>query len=463
MDFLASLSSGLVVLLLLSLFIAFAFEFVNGFHDTANAVATVIYTNSLPPRTAVILSGCFNFLGVILSGIGVAYSIVYLLPVELLMDATSSAGLAMVLSLLLAALSWNLGTWYLGLPSSSSHALIGSILGIGLVHGVLNGKPFGTGVNWGKAHEVSLSLFLSPLVGFVCAAILLLICKRYIPAKSLYQAPKDDQPPPKWIRTILIFTCSGVSFGHGSNDGQKGMGLIMLILIGIIPGYFAVNQSHSKAQVQDLIVATEKLEDLTKNHPQIPEHLALHLQKVRTLLEGKGTFRELTNEDRLAIRNHLLAVHNEESVFVSILPTLPGDQQVGIKLSLQHLRAPIEYVPLWVVIGVALALGIGTMVGWKRIVVTIGEKIGNTHLTYAQGGCAEVTAMSTILAADLGGMPVSTTHVLSSGVAGTMAANKSGINLQTIKKIALAWVFTLPATMALSAIFFIFAKWVLGA
>lgn len=454
MDFLGSLSTGLIVLLFLALFIAFAFEFVNGFHDTANAVATVIYTQSMSPRLAVLWSGFFNFLGVLMSGIAVAYSIVYLLPVDLLIQSSSTGGLAMVLSLLLSAICWNLGTWYLGLPASSSHALIGSILGIGLIHGLFTNHHFGEGVNWGEARKVGLSLLLSPLFGFCLAALLLFVSKRLIPVKSLYLPPREKQPPPPWIRAILIFTCTGVSFGHGSNDGQKGMGLIMLILIGIIPTHFALNSNQSPEAIASVVRAADHLATYLGDQSNPPKDALPRLELVRDRLAGKNSNLELPENERLEVRNALLALRDDLGVVAQSIPTSNAIEAAKLKESIKTLRTPIEYVPLWVVIGVALALGIGTTVGWKRIVVTVGEKIGKAHLTYAQGAAAEITAMSTILAADLGGLPVSTTQVLSSGVAGTMAANGSGINLDMVKKIALAWFLTLPATMILSVSFY---------
>ena len=153
--------------LFFALALALSFEFVNGFHDTANAVATVIYTNSLRSTHAVVWSGIWNFLGVLSSGGAVAFGILALLPVELILNVGSAAGFAMVFSLLLSAIIWNLGTWYLGLPASSSHTLIGSILGVGMANAMLRGGgSFGDGVNWGKAREVGLSLWVSPRFGF---------------------------------------------------------------------------------------------------------------------------------------------------------------------------------------------------------------------------------------------------------------------------------------------------------
>src|SRR5271165_5802430 len=242
------------VLLGIALTIALAFEFVNGFHDTANAVATVIYTHSLQPNFAVVWSGTFNFLGVLVSSGAVAFGIVSLLPVELILQVGSGAGFAMVFALLLAAILWNLGTWYFGLPASSSHTLIGSIMGVGLMNQLMATSPSGTsGVDWAQATKIGESLLFSPLIGFSVAALLLLIAKSTIKIPALYHEPKGNQPPPLLIRALLVLTCTGVSFAHGSNDGQKGMGLIMLILIGTVPTAYALNRTMHETEVAQFV------------------------------------------------------------------------------------------------------------------------------------------------------------------------------------------------------------------
>src|SRR5271167_4180710 len=230
-------------LLGVALLTALAFEFVNGFHDTANAVATVIYTHTMEPHVAVVWSGMWNFLGVLASSGAVAFGIVSLLPVELILQVGGRAGFAMVFALLVAAIIWNLGTWWFGLPASSSHTLIGSIIGVGVVNALMRGRDGTSGVDWSKATEIGYALLLSPLVGFACAALLLLLLKMLIRNPALYAAPEGNKAPPLWIRGLLILTCTGVSFAHGSNDGQKGMGLIMLILIGTVPTTYALNKT----------------------------------------------------------------------------------------------------------------------------------------------------------------------------------------------------------------------------
>ena len=452
-----SIGATTLALLFLCLAIALGFEFVNGFHDTANAVATVIYTRSLKPWKAVVWSGFMNFLGVLFGGVAVAFSIVHLLPVDLLINIGKSAGLLMVLSLLLSAIIWNFGTWYFGLPSSSSHALIGSILGVGLASSLFSNQGFGAGVNWTKAREVALSLLISPLVGFCLAGGLLLLSKAFIRNQRLYREPTGNEPPPFWIRVILLLTCTGVSFAHGSNDGQKGVGLIMLILIGILPAHYAVNSRLDLVQLKGTLAQIELMDGLVGRFGADDEAKTIRqeLRQIHETLSAKQSLTDLSAQERSALRASILDVDEKLSDFeVSHSASLSVETRGVLRSGRGHLRKLVDFVVTWVVIAVALALGIGTTVGWKRVVVTVGEKIGKTHLTYAQGASAELVAMSTIAGADLLGLPVSTTHVLSSGIAGTMAANQSGLQLKTVRAIATAWLLTLPVTMILSATLF---------
>ncbi len=452
-DAVADLPTMSALFFALALLIAFGFEFINGFHDTANAVTTVIYTRTLKPTPAVLYSGLMNFLGVLLGGTTVAFSIVNLLPVDLLIQSNEQnirLGLVMVLSLLLAGVVWNLGTWYLGLPVSSSHTLIGSILGVGLANSYLTGVD---GVNWSQAGEVGFGLLISPIIGFIAAGVLLLVMKRIFKEPRLYIPPQGDDRPPRWVRGVLLATCGGVSFAHGSNDGQKGMGLILLVLIGFLSGHYALDIYDGKKIEPARVAAQEakkKLESVGKLTPQLAEDA----DAITKQLDGKASFADLPSDDRKKLRERFfrLSQATKDSAF-------RDDDSKEWETTKESLTKPIEFVPLWVVIGVALALGVGTTIGYKRIVVTVAEKIGKTHLTYAQGAAAETVAAITILAADMAHLPVSTTQVLSSGIAGTMAANKSGIQGGTCKRILLAWAFTLPGTILLSATLYLVGQW----
>ncbi len=472
------------VLLGVALLVALGFEFVNGFHDTANAVATVIYTHSLEPHIAVVWSGFWNFLGVLVSSGLVAFAIISLLPVELILQVGSKAGFAMVFALLVAAIIWNLGTWWFGLPASSSHTLIGSVIGVGLANQFLSARTGTSGVDWGQARNIGWSLLLSPAVGFGCAFLLLLLAKTFLKDPKLYKAPEGAEPPPFYIRCLLILTCTGVSFFHGSNDGQKGMGLIMLILIGTVPTAYALNHAVTYRDSQDFIAISMQAAGAVNNyvspnavigdaHDDLTDYIRTKeltpntMLALRTVINDVGNetalYREMKNipNDRVRnFRNDLYIVSEALRLMQKRgQPQLAAGDAAVLANYKKHIDHATRFIPLWVKVAVAMALGLGTMVGWKRIVVTVGEKIGKSHLTYAQGAMAEITAMATIGAADGFGLPVSTTHVLSSGIAGTMAANHSGIQWSTVRNLAMAWVLTLPVAMILSGtLFWIFRK-----
>ena len=484
-----------------ALLLAFAFEFVNGFHDTANAVATVIYTRTLPATPAVVWSGCMNLLGVLVSSGAVAFGIVALLPVELVIHAGSGPGYAMVFAMLVSAIIWNLGTWWRGLPASSSHTLIGSILGVGLMNSLIApGHIFGDGVNWGKVQDTVMALLISPLIGFFVAGALLLLAKVLVKYPALFKEPPEGKAPPLPVRILLFLTCTGVSFAHGSNDGQKGMGLIMLILVGVLPGVYAVDLGmHGKAieQLQSSNAAVSKIigghrqaflsgirvaasspaaavestlarpENDDKNEATISKYLkadgkldgatfaalAAKNDQIGQLLHGRTSLGELPKNQRKPLRTDSYLVSsaldkmNKNHVFSAA-------DMPAIKSYHKSLDSMTKFIPVWVKVAIALSLGLGTMIGYKRIVVTVGSKIGKAHLTYGQGASAELVAYATIQGADLLGLPVSTTHVLSSGVAGTMAANHSGLQGKTLRDILLAWVLTLPVCVFLGSMLF---------
>jgi PiT family inorganic phosphate transporter len=469
------------ILLGVALFIALGFEFVNGFHDTANAVATVIYTHSLEPHIAVVYSGCLNFIGVLLSSGAVAYSIVNLLPVELILKVSSGSGFAMVFALLIAAIIWNLATWWRGLPASSSHTMIGSVIGVGVANQLMHGRSGLSGVDVTQVKKVFTALLVSPLVGFAMAGLLFFVFKLLARDPRLYKAPEGTAPPPFYIRCLLILTCGGVSYFHGSNDGQKGMGLIMLILVGTVPTAYALNHTVSRQEVQTFAAVSTQVAGALSNYtdptatlgdsdselqnfintkkyePAVMLALQQEVTDIRNEATSYGSLGGVPANMQANVRNQMYLT----SSALTLLPKADGAPKMSASDSAvlgnykKFLDKSTKFIPTWVKVAVALALGLGTMIGWKRIVVTVGEKIGKTHLTYAQGAAAEITAMITIGLADGYGLPVSTTHVLSSGVAGTMAANKSGLQMSTIRDIALAWVFTLPAAALLSGCLFL--------
>ena len=472
---------GAFLLLGLALLIALGFEFVNGFHDTANAVATVIYTRSLPPLVAVVWSGFFNFLGVALSTGAVAYGIVTLLPVELILQSGSAGGYAMIFSLLLAAVVWNLGTWWFGLPNSSSHALIGSILGVGLANQLLHGRSGASGVDWSQAGKVLEALAFSPVCGFAAAAALLWVSKKLIPSKKLYSPADPDKTPPVWIRSLLILTCTGVSFAHGGNDGQKGMGIIMLILIGVAPTAYALNRTmpdgRTPAFLQASAAASHAFGTKARGSPPPPiaqarstvdgalntgsldkpavyAALSVMADDITGQVKSAGAVSKVPAAQTRNVRNEMYLTSQAMGALAKQKVAFAPSDAKTLKSYKGLLDNGTRFIPWWVKITVALALGLGTMIGWKRIVVTVGEKIGKDHLSYGQGASAEIVAAVTIGGAEYLGLPVSTTHILSSGIAGTMAANGSGLQWSTVRNIAMAWVLTLPAAITIAGLLY---------
>jgi len=454
-------------LLIICLIAACSFEFVNGFHDTANAVATVIYTNSLKPWVAVIWSGFCNFIGVFWGGIAVAVGIINLLPVETLVDQNIAHSLSMVMALLITAIFWNLLTWYFGIPCSSSHTLIGSILGVGLAYSLLP-EASGDAVNWGKAQEIGISLLISPLFGFSMTIILMYLIRTFTKktsyGDSLFKEPKKNQPPPLWIRSILVLTCSLVSFFHGSNDGQKGVGLIMLILIGVVPAYFALDESFSPTRLPGSLTKIEQvISSIDSSHLSLSDRRNLtEARQINVRLQQRfatlSDIHDIPKTERFQVRKDIMIMDRElTSISKKEDVKLSEAEKKSLKDELKNVRKATDYSPTWVLLMISLSLGLGTMIGWKRIVKTVGEKIGKEHLTYAQGASAELVAASTIGLSSYFGLPVSTTHVLSSGIAGSMVANRGVKNLQpdTVRNILIAWFLTLPVVMIMAGTLFL--------
>lgn len=450
------LSTGLLTVFLICLLAVVAFEFVNGFHDTANAVATVIYTKALKPVYAIPWSGIWNFLGVFLGGVTVAMGILKLVPLDSLMTLPIGVGACLVLAVLLSSIIWNLGTWYLGIPCSSSHTMIGSMIGAGLAFTWFYNGP---GVNWAKAEEIGFSLILSPIIGFGAAALLMLFLKHVTKSHALFHIPKgENDRPPVHIRLLLITTCTLVSFFHGSNDGQKGVGLFMLILIAFLPARFAVNHAVSNDKVSNALNQTELV---------VKKHLAINDDRKPVLTELAAAIQQtkisLAEKNEKEVAKTYRYRKQVEGVIKDIKAAVKDNrlkltdaEKATFNQSATELEHVTDFAPVWVIAIISLSLGLGTMIGWKRIVVTIGEKIGNEHLNYAQGATSEIVAATTIGLSTGFGLPVSTTHVLSSGIAGSMVASggKGNLNNKTLKNIALAWVLTLPVAIVLAFLLF---------
>lgn len=459
----SDLSTGISIVFIMCIIFVCAFEFINGFHDTANAVATVIYTKSLKPVPAVIWSGAWNFLGVIVSsywGLKVAMNIANLLPLDSLISGDALHSVLMILSVLLASMAWNLGTWYMGLPCSSSHTLIGSLLGVGIVFSWLPGNAESAGVNWAEASKIGKSLLLSPAFGFSLSIVLMFMLRSIVKNRAIFKEPTEESRPPTWVRGILITTCTLVSFFHGQNDGQKGIGLLWLILIIFMPLKFALSPDFDQQRV---LTTLSTIQAALPPGEYVNSTFYKEIGKTYETIEllkqdiAQGNLQEI--KTRVAIRKRISFLNKTLKVLIDEPNAINKEKKNTIVKENSALEKNVQFVPFWAVLMISLSLGLGTMIGWKRIVVTIGEKIGKKHMTYAEGATAELVAATTIGLATQFGLPVSTTHVLSSGVAGSMVASKGTKNLQTgtIKNIALAWLLTLPVTIILSGgLFYLF-------
>ncbi|MDU7305138.1 MAG: inorganic phosphate transporter [Escherichia coli] len=450
------------LLLLLALAFVLFYEAINGFHDTANAVATVIYTRAMQPQLAVVMAAFFNFFGVLLGGLSVAYAIVHMLPTDLLLNMGSTHGLAMVFSMLLAAIIWNLGTWFFGLPASSSHTLIGAIIGIGLTNALLTGSSVMDALNLREVTKIFSSLIVSPIVGLVIAGGLIFLLRRFWSGTKkrdrIHRIPEDrkkkkgKRKPPFWTRIALIVSAAGVAFSHGANDGQS---YEITRTRDAVTNFEHYLQQHPELP-QKLITMEPPLPAASTDGAQVtefhchPANTFDAIARVKTMLPGNmESYEPLSVSQRSQLRRIMLCVSDTIDKVVK-MPGVSADDQRLLKKLKSDMLSTIEYAPVWIIMAVALALGIGTMIGWRRVATTIGEKIGKKGMTYAQGMSAQMTAAVSIGLASYTGMPVSTTHVLSSSVAGTMVVDGGGLQRKTVTSILMAWVFTLPAAVLLS-------------
>ncbi|URJ25118.1 inorganic phosphate transporter [Candidatus Blochmannia ocreatus (nom. nud.)] len=523
--FLFNLDTYVRVMLILALTLIFIYEIINGFHDTANSVVSVIYTCALRPHNAVLISGVFNFLGVTLSGLSVAYTIVHLLPTYFFTNTSVNNTLAMIFSILFAAILWNLGTWYLRLPTSSSHTLIGALIGIGFAHAIITNCPITHGLNISKLIKIFLSLIISPIIGLILAKLIMLILYKYCdytgydsihttPTKKLKTYGKSQ--PSLWTRTMLIISAAGVSFSHGANDGQKGIGLIMLLLIGIAPASFMLNLNSSNYDIArtnhaindfqeyyikhnnsfrnivpseiismpitrafnqlkilfpsieksiQTIIYNDKHAACYNNNPiqtdiqikKIFHDFSLNLtmmHNISLLLNNLDDYKKLNTTQRLQIRQLLIYIVDILDQIID-LPETSHHDKYFLKNLKENLLYTIEYAPTCIIFAVALSLSLGTIIGWKRVAITIGEKIGTKEMTYAQGLSTQLTTAISISTASYVGMPVSTTHILSSSITGSMLTqNWKGIQIKTIKNILITWSLTFPVSITLSGSFY---------
>jgi PiT family inorganic phosphate transporter len=465
------LGYGMTILLITCILIACIFEFINGFHDSANAIATVIYTRSLKSTPAVIWAAIMNFLGVYFGGLIVAMGIMKLLPNELLMNQTTNQNTALIFAILITAVIWNFSTWYFAIPCSSSHTLLGSIFGVGIAYNFLP-EVGAVALNWGKVESVCIWLLLSPMVGFMFALGFVILLKKIVKYKKFYRKPRAKKAPPFWIRLIIILSSTHLSFSHGQNDGQKGVGMLMIILIAIAPAHFALNHKHQPdklfKQVNSIETVINKLDSLPLNTFDKASLMVIHsrIDTTQSILSITSNFDNISGEESWILRDNLMKLEKEIKTIQENAPgkqaiTLTKDDKKLLKSNFASIKDYTDYAPVWVILMISIAIGVGTMIGWKRIAVTVGEKIGKEPLSYAQGASANLIAASTISLSSILGLPVSTTQILSSGVAGSMVATGGLKNLRkkTIKNIFLTWMLTIPCTMILSGLLFLLFRY----
>lgn len=462
-------SSGIVVgMLVVCLVMVLVFEATNGFHDTSNAVATVIYTQSLKPVQAVVWSGLLNFIGVMVGGIAVAYALVEILPPDVLTPPDGSPAVPMLVSIFAAALFWNVLTWAFGIPNSSSHCIIGALIGVAVADALLKSRSVVQGVDWKQIITVLEGLALSPVLGFLLAGGLYGLLKLIVRSGHLFEPPKEGQPPVWWLRGLLILTCTSVSFSHGTNDGQKSIGLIMLTIIGLLPAAYALNPDATgqltqlSAHAAAAIPLIEKYGDDVKPHAlqaaQMLRDARPSLQKQASELQSNEQHVDGERATRAQLRGAIYDVVSQMKHVGEVKSATPADKKEAADL-LKQMSLPVQYAPLWVRMLSAVCLGIGTMVGYKRVVRTLGERIGKQHMTPGQGASAELIGSLLIGTAGFTGLPVSTTHIITSGIAGTMAVGGQGLQRSMMVRIVITWLVTLPVTIGLSAgLFYVLAN-----
>lgn len=456
-----------MAMLVVCLVMVLAFEASNGFHDSSNAVATVIYTNSLQPVQAVVWSGILNLIGVLAGGISVAYALVEILPPDVLTPPDGSPAVPMLVSIFASALFWNVLTWAFAIPNSSSHCVIGSLIGVAAADALLKSRSLEQGVDWRQIVTVLEGLAISPVLGFVIAGGLYFVLRTIVRSGHLLEPPQHGEKPVWWLRGLLVLTCTTVSFSHGTNDGQKSIGLIMLTIIGLLPATYALNPA-----------AVDRMTELAQHAAQAGPLIAAYgddvkaqgLAAAQALVRAQPQLAQEASElhadlppaaDERATRSQLRGdVYDvvSEMKYISERKEVPAAQRKEASQLRRSMSQPVEYAPWWVRVLSAVCLGLGTMVGYRRVVRTLGERLGRQHMTPGQGACAELVGSALIGTAGFTGLPVSTTHIITSGIAGTMAASGQGVQGGMIARIVMTWLITLPVTIVLAGgLFYVLA------
>jgi len=447
------------IALIAALFLVLIQEGVNGFHDTANAIAAAVYSGSIGAREAVTLAAVLNFLGVVTSGTAVAFALVYLLPVEMVAGIDTLAEVAFLVALVVAAVIWNVSTWFFGIPNSTTHTYVGGILGVSAAHAFINGQSIVASMNWHEGEKVIAALLLSPVLGFALAMVVYWALRRWVKDDALYAPAEPGTPPPRSIRALMIGGAAGISFLHGSNDGQKSIGFMFLVLVGLAPATFGLDQRGGEQAFQDIQRSTRELQTLGNDLLTVPgfavpaRQLAEKARDAEQRLSGYGSLSGIPDEQEGDVRRDLLYLQRDVTRLLKAGGTagvLAPSQHATLSDARHNINRLLENVPWWLMALSALCLGLGTAVGYKRIVVTLGERLSSVHMTTAHGTATQLTAIACIALADSAAVPVSTTHVVTSAVAGSMRASGAATQLATVRGILVTWFTTLPGCFALS-------------
>lgn len=458
-DFLHQLPPASVWLLVFVFVLIVVQEAVNGFHDAANAVATVIYSNSMKPGSAIGVSVVCNFTGVLLGGTAVAFGMVFLLPKEMVAGINTMSEASLMCALVLTAVMWNLATWWYGIPNSTTHTYVGSIMGVSMAHAFLLGDPVADAINWVQGEKILLTLFVSPIVGGFLAYFLYKLIKRLLKNPAMLEPHQEGVLPPTSVRASLIGGLVGVSVLHGTNDGQKSIGLMVMVLMGMLPGLYAIDPVHDQASYQHALAVIEEIESVTRRlesdeavGPRA-RRIDQELQHIREVARRDYENAPMSEDEKIQFRAEILDVHEAVGQALKradVLGLLTDDEKRKMQDAHDALTGLVEGVPFWLIVLSAAALGVGTSVGYKKIVATLGEKMGNKNMSPAQGLAAQSAAVASIAAGDFGGAPVSTTHVLTSGVAGSVVSSGDKLQWKTLRAIIVTWFTTLPGTVILS-------------
>ena len=434
-------------------------EAVNGFHDAANAVATVIYSNSLQPAQAIFLSISSNFIGVLIGGTAVAFGMVFLLPKSMVAGIHTMSEASLMLALILTAVLWNLATWWYGIPNSTTHTYVGSIIGVSMAHALLVGTPVADAINWGQGEKIILTLFVSPIIGGLLAWLLFKLIRRLLSNPAMLEPHKEGVVPPMGVRAPLIGGLLGVSLLHGTNDGQKSIGLMLMVLMGMLPGLYAIDPVKDRASYEHAVMTANEIESVIiplQEHELLGDRareVVAELEHIKAVAQRDYEEKPLSEEEKIRFRAEILDVREAVVKLLNnaeVLGSLSSEDRRKVHRAHDSLVALIERVPFWVIVLSALALGIGTGVGYKKIVATLGEKMGSESMSPAQGLAAQTAAVVSIAAGDVSGAPVSTTHVLTSGVAGAVVSSGDTLQWDTLRAIVITWFTTLPGTVVLS-------------